>query len=53
MSATLNCRQIGCVTLVDVVGRIDTSEGSALLRMEITRLVNEGRNNIILNFERV
>lgn len=51
MPATLNYRQIGDVTVVDVAGRIDMGGGSKSLNMVITQLIREGRRKIILNLK--
>jgi anti-sigma B factor antagonist len=42
-------RDAGSVTVVDIGGRIMLGEGSALLRRTIRELLDDGRNQIVLN----
>jgi anti-sigma B factor antagonist len=46
-------RQAGDVTILDMDGKITIGEGSNVLRSAIRRLVQEGKNKILLNLERV
>ena len=42
-------RQGGDVTVLDLTGRITLGEGSVALRTTIRRLLDEGKNKILLN----
>ncbi len=42
-------RQGGDVTVLDLAGRITLGEGSVALRTTIRRLLDEGKNKILLN----
>ncbi len=42
-------RQDGGITIVDLSGRISLGEGSALLRMTVRSLLDEGHTRIVLN----
>lgn len=42
-------RQGGDVTVLDLTGRITLGEGSVALRTAIRRLLDEGKNKILLN----
>ncbi len=53
MSAKLNPRQVGDVTVVDVSGRITLGEGSSNLREGIRDLVAKGSKKILLNLSEV
>ena len=53
MSAKLNPRQVGDVTVVDVSGRITLGEGSSNLREGIRDLVAKGNKKILLNLGEV
>jgi len=49
MSAKLNTRQVGEVTVIDVSGRITLGEGSSVIRDEIRALTGKGNKKILLN----
>ena len=53
MSVTLNSRQVGDVTVIDVAGRITLGEGSSALRDAIRDLVAKGGKKILLNLGEV
>ena len=53
MSAKLNIRQVGDVTVVDVSGRITLGEGSAALREVMRDLVTKNQKKILLNLGEV
>jgi anti-sigma B factor antagonist len=53
MSAKLNTRQVGAVTVIDVVGQITLGEGSSLLREEVRDLIAKGNKKILLNLRDV
>ena len=42
-------RQSGGVTILDLSGKITIGEGSVQLREEVRKLLEEGRNKILLN----
>ncbi|HEX8197223.1 MAG TPA: STAS domain-containing protein [Pyrinomonadaceae bacterium] len=46
---TINERQAGDVTVLDMSGRITIGEGSVALRTAIRRLLEEGKKKILLN----
>lgn len=46
-------RQVGNVTVLDIDGNLRMGEGSAVLQKAIRRLLEEGRNQILLNLSRV
>jgi anti-sigma B factor antagonist len=49
VSVSLNCRQVGDVTVIDCAGRITLGEGSSALRDIIRDLVGKGNKKILLN----
>jgi anti-sigma B factor antagonist len=53
VSVNLNTRQVGDVSVVDVVGRITLGEGSSALRDTIKQLVSSGHKKILLNLGEV
>ena len=53
MSVTLNTRQVGDVSVVDVAGRITLGEGSSALRDTLRGLVSGGQKKILLNLGEV
>ncbi len=53
MSVTLNTRQVGDVSVVDVAGRITLGEGSSALRDTMRGLVAGGQKKILLNLGEV
>ena len=53
MSVTLNTRQVGDVSVVDVAGRITLGEGSSALRDTLRGLVSNGQKKILLNLGEV
>ena len=53
MSAKLNTREVGDVTVVDVSGRITLGEGSSALRDMLRDLTAKGDKKILLNLGEV
>ena len=53
MSAKLNTREVGDVTVVDVSGRITLGEGSSAMRDTLRELVAGGNKKILLNLKGV
>jgi anti-sigma B factor antagonist len=53
VSVTLNTRQVGDVSVVDVAGRITLGEGSSALRDAMRGLVAGGQKKILLNLGEV
>ena len=49
MSAKLNTRQVGDVTVIDVSGRITLGEGSSVIRDTVHDLITSGHRKILLN----
>ena len=49
MSAKLNTRQVGDVTVIDVSGRITLAEGSSVIRDAVRELTTKGNKKILLN----
>ena len=49
MSMTINTRQIGEVTILDIKGRIVLGEESASVRDAVAYLTSKGRKQILLN----
>ena len=49
MSAKLNARQVGDVTVIDVSGRITLGEGSSVIRDEMHGLTDRGIKKVLLN----
>lgn len=46
-------RRIGDVTVLDLKGRLVFEEGDMVLREHISRLVEQGRKNIVVNLDEV
>jgi anti-sigma B factor antagonist len=53
MQLEIKERVVGEVTILDLIGRITIGEGSLQLRDAVSRLLEAGRNRIILNLEGV
>ena len=53
MSAKLNTREVGDVTVVDVSGRITLGEGSSAMRDTLRELVAAGKKKLLLNLSDV
>lgn len=53
MSATINMRQNGDVSLVDVGGKITLGDGSVVIREAVKKLVADGTKKIVLNLGEV
>jgi len=53
VSATLNTRQVGDVTVIDCAGRITLGEGSSTLRDTIRDLSGKGNKKILLNLAEI
>jgi len=49
MSATINTRQNGGVSILDVSGKITLGDGSVVIREAVKKLVADGTKNIVLN----
>lgn len=49
MQLEIRERTVGDVTLLDLIGKITIGEGSVQLRDAVSRLLDAGRNRIILN----
>jgi anti-sigma B factor antagonist len=49
VSIQLSTRQVGDVSVIDVVGRITLGEGASTLRESIRDLVTKGNKKILLN----
>jgi anti-sigma B factor antagonist len=49
MSAKLNTRQVGDVTVIDISGRITLGEGSSVIRDAVRELAAAGNKKILLN----
>ena len=46
-------RQVGDITVLDMVGKITIGEGSVALRTAVRRLLEEGKKKILLNLAKV
>ena len=53
MSIQVTTRQVGDVSVVDVVGRITLGEGASALRETIRGLVTKGQKKVLLNLGEV
>ena len=53
MSIQVTSRQVGDVSVVDVVGRITLGEGASALRETIRGLVGKGQKKVLLNLGEV
>lgn len=49
MSISINERQAGDVTILDLSGKITIGEGSVILRQKVRDLLAAGKNKILLN----
>jgi len=49
MKMTASTRQVGGVTVVDISGRIELGEESATVRDLVSKLLNNGHKQILLN----
>lgn len=49
MSISINERQAGDVTILDLSGKITIGEGSVILRQKVRDLLAGGKNKILLN----
>lgn len=49
MNMTATSRQVGCVTIVDISGRIVLGEESASLRSLVSDVLSKGHKKILLN----
>ncbi len=50
---TINQRQMGGVTIVDLDGRIALGESNTQLHQSLKQLVADGRKNVVLNLAKV
>jgi anti-sigma B factor antagonist len=53
MSASVNVRQSGNVTIIDLNGRITLGEGCGLVRSTIKEAIAAGHKNILINLKNV
>jgi anti-sigma B factor antagonist len=53
MSATVNIRQNGDVSVVDVGGKITLGDGSVVVRETVKKLIADGNKKIVLNLGEV
>lgn len=53
MTMTLRERQVGDVTLLDLIGRLVFDEGDSVLRARVNGLVAQGRLKIVINLRDV
>jgi anti-sigma B factor antagonist len=53
MSATVNIRQNGDVSVVDVGGKITLGDGSVVVRETVKKLIADGQKKVILNLGEV
>jgi anti-sigma B factor antagonist len=53
MGIQVTTRQVGDVSVVDVVGRITLGEGGSILRETIRDLVSKGKKKVLLNLGEV
>jgi anti-sigma B factor antagonist len=53
MSLTLNARQVGDVSVIEISGRITLGEGSRVLSDAVHDLTTNGKRKILLNLEDV
>jgi len=53
MGIQVTTRQVGDVSVVDVVGRITLGEGGSILRETIRDLVSKGSKKVLLNLGEV
>jgi anti-anti-sigma factor len=53
MKMTTTTRQVGDVTVVDIIGRIELGEESAAVRDVVCDLLSEGHTQILLNLGEV
>jgi anti-sigma B factor antagonist len=53
VSVKLSTRQVGDVSVVDVVGRITLGEGSSALRDALRDMINKNQKKILLNLGEV
>ena len=53
MSAKMNTREVGDVTVVDVSGRITLGEGSSALRDALRDMITKNQKKILLNLGEV
>lgn len=49
----LASREVGGVTVVDVIGRLTSTDGSGRLEAQIAELVKDGRTQVVLNLSRL
>ena len=53
MSATVKCRRLDDVVILDISGRITLGEGAVTLREELQKLLNAGERKLVMNLEDV
>ena len=53
MGIQVRTRQVGDVSVVDVVGRITLGEGGSILRETVRDLVSKGKKKVLLNLGEV
>ena len=50
---TLNLREVGDVTIIDIDGRITVEDGADIFREGIQQVIRQGRVQFVLNFQEV
>lgn len=53
MSIKATVRQVGNVSVLDLTGKITIGEGDVILRDKVHELLDSGRSQILLNFEKI
>ena len=53
MSATVKCRRLDDVVILDISGRITLGEGAVTLRDALQKLLNSGERKLVMNLEDV
>lgn len=53
MSATVKCRRLDDVVILDISGRITLGEGAVTLRDALQKLLNAGERKLVMNLEDV
>ena len=50
---TLTVRSVNHVAVLDLAGRLTSTDGAGLLKEAVDRLISEGRNSIVLNLSQL
>jgi anti-sigma B factor antagonist len=53
VSATVKCRRLDDVVILDISGRITLGEGAVTLRDALQKLLNSGERKLVMNLEDV